>query len=102
MIGIGILIFLVLVVIAAWIIKIGVQWGISKSIEDIKVAVRQGILSAEKIKEGRKEKAKIDKETEEVKKPPDDPDVCPKCGAKKPRFGGALDEIQCSKCGYKF
>ena len=54
----GLIAFCLLVLITPWIIKIGVQWGISKSIDDIKVAVRQGILSAEEIKKEREEKAK--------------------------------------------
>ena len=65
-IGIGVLSFLVLVVIAAWIIKIGVKWAIMQSIDDIKVAVKQGILSAEEIKKERIQQAKkLQKEREE-------------------------------------
>ena len=31
-----------------------------------------------------------------------DKNHCPNCGAKRPKFGGALDDVKCSQCGYAF
>ncbi len=44
-IALGVIIFLFSVVIIAWIIRIGVQWGIMKSMDHIENAVREAILS---------------------------------------------------------
>ena len=47
----GILGFFLMVLLSAWIIRIGIQWGISKSDEELRAIVREAILSTQDSKE---------------------------------------------------
>ena len=70
-----------------WIISIAISRGIERSRSMLLELLRE---------------AAEEPDTTASEKIKDDSKYCPNCGAKRPRFKGALDEMKCANCGYRF
>ena len=46
-IAVPLLVFLVMVLLLSWIIKIGVQWGIHSSCEELRSIIREAVLATQ-------------------------------------------------------